>query len=140
VVVGARAQARARRSLRGLLLLGLLIGLGAGLLALVGTPPALVGTLAGAGDLDADPVGVVLAALGLLAELLAAYLVVVVFLATAGQLPGLVGRLAGRALRRVGAPMIRRSLEVALGGVLAVGLVTGPVASGASARQRAAPE
>jgi hypothetical protein len=132
-------QARARRALRGLLLLGGLLALGLALLALVGTPAALLDTVAGAGDLGADPVEVVLAALGLLAELLTAYLVVVVGLATAGQLPGLLGQLADRAFRLVGVPVVRRSLEAALGGVLAVGLLAGPVASGASAQERSTP-
>jgi resuscitation-promoting factor RpfA len=131
-------QARVRRAMRGLLLLGGLLALGLALLALVGTPPALLDTVASAGDLGADPVEVVLAALGLLAELLTAYLVVVVGLATAGQL-GLLGQRADRAFRLVGVPIVRRSLEAALGGVLAVGLLAGPVASGASAQERSTP-
>jgi hypothetical protein len=133
------AQLRTRRALRGGALLAGLLGTGAGLVWLVGAPATLVGTLAGAGDLGADPVEVVLAAMTLLAEGLTAYLLVVVTLAVAGQLPGLFGQLAEAALRTIGLPAVRRAVEAALGGVLAIGLLAGPVAASASAQSRPSP-
>jgi hypothetical protein len=133
------AQLRARRALRGSALLAGLLGIGAALVWLVGAPATLVGTLAKAGDLGADPVEVVLAALTLVAEGLTAYLLVVVALAVAGQLPGLLGQLAEAALRTVGLPAVRRAVEAALGGVLAIGLLAGPVAASASAQSRPTP-
>ena len=133
------AQLRTRRALRGGALLAGLLGTGAALIGLVGAPASLVATLAGAGDLGADPVEVVLAALSLLAEGLTAYLLVIVALAVAAQLPGLLGQVAGAGVRMIGLPVVRRAVEAALGGVLAVGLLAGPVAVGASAQSRSTP-
>ena len=108
------------RWLRGLLLALLLGGLEAALVRVVGGPHQLLIILGGAAGPDADPVAVVLALLGLLAELLGGYLLVGLTLRLLASLPGVAGRAAGRASRLLTVPAVRRTLDAAIAGVLLV--------------------
>ena len=62
----------------------------------LGSPVLLLRVLSGMRDAWADPVVMVLALMGLLAEALAAYVLVVLALRWLCALPGAAGRLAGR--------------------------------------------
>jgi len=121
------------RWLRGLLLALLLGGLEAALVRVVGGPHQLLIILGGAAGPDADPVAVVLALLGLLAELLGGYLLVGLTLRLLASLPGVAGRAAGRASRLLTVPAVRRTLDAAIAGVLLVQVVAGPAVAAPAA-------
>jgi resuscitation-promoting factor RpfA len=92
----------------------------------VGDVPSQLAAIRDADDLVTDPVDVVLAMLAIVAEALSAYLFLLALLAAAAALPGALGRQGANALRRIALPVLRRSLEAALGGVLLVHLALGP--------------
>jgi hypothetical protein len=112
--------------IRGFALALALAGAGAALVVLLGGPEVQVGILRGLGDLGADPVDGVLAALTLVAQVLVAYLLLTVLLATAGRIPGFIGRVFRVLFRMVAVPVVRRAVEGALGGALVVGMALGP--------------
>jgi hypothetical protein len=85
------------------------------LVAAVGTPVAQAHALRSLGDGPVDPVAPLLAALALVAEALIGY---VLALRSLCALPGSVGRLAGRAALLATPVMVRRLLDVLVGGTL----------------------
>jgi Tfp pilus assembly protein FimV len=90
------------------------------LLGEVGSPIALARTLGDLGDPWADPVASVLALMALTAEALVGYLVVVLALRALGAVPGLTGRAAQRVVLAVTPAVVRRPLDLLVGGTLLV--------------------
>ena len=88
------------------------------LVAEVGSPATLLRTLLGLGDTWADPVAPMLALMGLLAEMLVGYVLVVLGLRWSCALPGAVGRVAGRMSLRLTPATARRALDLLVGGTL----------------------
>jgi len=89
-----------------------------GLFGAVGTPATQLRVLRQLGDAWADPVASVLALLALLAETLVAYLLVVLLLRSLSVLPGTLGRLASRVALLVTPGLVRRALDLLVGGTL----------------------
>jgi hypothetical protein len=88
------------------------------LVAAVGTPVAQVRALRSLGHGPVDPVAPLLAALALLAEALIGYVLVMLVLRSLCALPGSGGRLASRAALVASPVMVRRLLDVLVGGTL----------------------
>jgi nucleoid-associated protein YgaU len=88
------------------------------LVAQSGPPATPLETLRHLGDAWADPVAGVLAAMTLLAELLVAYLLVVVALRWLSVVPGSIGRLASRVVLLATPLVVRRTLDLLVGGTL----------------------
>jgi LysM domain len=84
----------------------------------VGSPLTLLRALHGLGDPWADPVAPLFALLALLAEGLADYALVVLALRSLCLVPGWVGRVAGRVALLVTPVMVRRLLDLLVGGTL----------------------
>jgi len=104
----------------------------AGLALLFAAPPSTAWRDLAAASSAADPSGPLVAATALLAWGLAGWLAVTVLVTAAGQLPGVAGRLAGAGARRIAPAAVRRTVEVALGLTVAVGVVGAAPASAAS--------
>jgi LysM domain len=84
----------------------------------VGAPPRLLRTLGDLGDPWADSVVAMISLLALLVETLVAYLLVVLALRSLWLLPGPVGRVAGRVTLLVTPVVVRRLLDLLVGGAL----------------------
>ena len=84
----------------------------------VGSPMMLLRALLGLGGAWADPVVSVLALMGLLAETLIGYVLVVLVLRWLCVVPGAVGRVAGRMALRITPAIGRRALDLLVGGSL----------------------
>jgi hypothetical protein len=99
------------------------------LVAEVGSPTALVWTLGGLGDPWADPVVSVLALKALVAEALVGYLLLVLGLRSLGMLPGGAGRAARSITFAVTPAVVRRVVDLLVGGTLLVQVtLAGPAA------------
>jgi LysM domain len=90
------------------------------LVAAVGTPVAQVRALRSLGHGPVDPVTPLLAALALVTEALVGYVLVLLVLRSLCALPGPVGRLAGRAALVTSPVVVRRLLDLLVGGTLLV--------------------
>ena len=88
------------------------------LLGLVGTPKGQLRTLQLAGGAPADPVAVVIAVLAVMAETLVGYLLVLLILQSLSLLPGSIGQLTGRVVLLASPRMLRRLLDLFVGGAL----------------------
>ena len=88
------------------------------LVAVMDTPMAQLRTLRELGPGPTDPVTPLLALLALLAEVAVGYVLVVVALRTLSQLPGWTGRLAGRITFLLSPDLVRRLLDLLVGGTL----------------------
>jgi resuscitation-promoting factor RpfA len=119
---------------RGVALLAVLVPLEAVIVRSVGPLGAQVRALGRLGDPSGDAVAGLLTVLAVLAELLAAYLLLILALRLAAWLPGASGQLAGRGAGLLTPPVLRCALDGLLGGVLLAQMVLAPVAA------RAAPE
>ena len=86
----------------------------------VGSPTALVRTLQDLGDPGADPILSTLALMGLLAEAFVGYLLLVLALRPLATLPGLTGRLARRVTFALAPAVVRRMVDLLVGGALLV--------------------
>jgi hypothetical protein len=86
----------------------------------VGSPTALVRTLQDLGDPGADPILCTLALMGLLAEAFVGYLLLVLALRPLATLPGLSGRLARRVTLALAPAVVRRMVDLLVGGALLV--------------------
>jgi hypothetical protein len=86
----------------------------------VGSPTALARTLRDLGDPWADPVGSVLALMALIAEAMVGYLLLVVAIRSLGALPGRAGRVGRRITFAVTPAMVRRLVDLLVGGTLLV--------------------
>ena len=84
----------------------------------VGSPLMLLRALLGLRGAWADPVVSVLALMGLLAETLMGYVLVVLVLRWLCVVPGAVGRVAGRMALRITPAIGRRALDLLVGGSL----------------------
>ena len=84
----------------------------------VGLPLPLLRTLLDLGDAWSGPVASLLALMALLAEALAGYVVVVLALRSLCVLPGSVGRLAHRLAQLVTPVVLRRVLDLLVGGTM----------------------
>jgi hypothetical protein len=84
----------------------------------VGSPVQLLGALGGLGDPWADPVAPTISLLALLAETLVAYLLIVLALRSLCRLPGTAGRVARRVTLLVTPVVVRRLLDLLVGGAL----------------------
>ena len=84
----------------------------------LGSPVTLLRVLGDLGRPWADPVASVLALIGLMAEALAAYGLVVLLLQSLCMLPGFLGGLAGRLMALVTPAVVRRLLDLLVGGAL----------------------
>jgi LysM domain len=107
--------------------LGRLAGAAVGLLLVerllvreVGSPMVLARTLGGLGDPWADPVASVLALMALAAEALVGYLLLVLALRALGAVPGLTGQTARRIVLAVTPAVVRRLVDLLVGGTLLV--------------------
>lgn len=107
--------------------LGRLAGVAVGLLLVkrqlvreVGSPMTLARTLGALGDPWADPVASVLALMALTAEALIGYLLVVLALRALGTVPGLTGHVARRIALAVTPSVVRRLVDLLVGGTLLV--------------------
>ena len=96
----------------GLVLVGLV------LLGEVGSPVGLLRALGDLGDPWADPVAAMISLLALLAETLVAYILVVLALRSLCLLPGSFGWVAGRITPLVTPVVVRRLLDLLVGGTL----------------------
>jgi hypothetical protein len=103
----------------------------------VGSPLALARTLRDLGDPWADPVVSVLALMALIAEAMVGYLLLVLAMRSFGALPGRAGRVARRITFAVTPAMVRRLVDLLVGGTLLVqvtlagpGAPPGPRSSG----------
>ena len=101
----------------GLVLVGLVLA-GRVLVGGLGSPARLLRSLGDLGDPWADPVAPMISLLALLAETLAAYILVVLALRSLCLLPGSVGRVAGRVAELVTPVVVRRLLDLLVGGSL----------------------
>jgi hypothetical protein len=99
-------------------LLASLLLVGSLLVDVLGSPATLLGTLADLGDARTEPVGAVLALMGLLAEVLVGYVLFVLGLGLLCMLPGAVGGLARRLVSLVTPVAARRLLDLLVGGAL----------------------
>jgi hypothetical protein len=117
---------------RGVALLALLVSLEAVIVRSVGPLGAQVRVLGGLGDPSGDAVAGLLTVLAVTAELLAAYLLLILALRLAAWLPGASGRLARRGAGLLTLPALRRGLDGLLGGVLLAQVVLAPVAARAA--------
>jgi LysM domain len=88
------------------------------LVAAAGAPGMQLRTLRSLGQAPVDPVAPLLAALALAAEALVGYVLVVLVLRSLCALPGSVGRLAGRVALEVSPVVVRRLLDLLVGGTL----------------------
>ena len=96
----------------------------------VGAPRMLVETLGDLGEPWADPVTSMLALMGLIAEALVGYLLLVLALRLLGTLPGSMGGLARRVIAATTPAVVRRLADVLIGGtLLAQVTLAAPVAS-----------
>ena len=86
----------------------------------VGSPIALARTLGDLGDPWADPVASVLALMALTAEALVGYLLLVLALRALGAVPGLTGQAARRIVIAVTPAVVRRLVDLLVGGTLLV--------------------
>jgi hypothetical protein len=86
----------------------------------VGSPMALAGTLRDLGGPGADPVVSVLAVMALVAEVMVGYLLLVLAMRSLGTLPGRAGRAARRITFAVTPAMVRRLVDLLVGGTLLV--------------------
>jgi Tfp pilus assembly protein FimV len=86
----------------------------------VGSPMALARTLGDLGDPWADPVASVLALMALTAEALVGYLLLVLALRALGAVPGLMGHAARRIVIAVTPAVVRRLVDLLVGGTLLV--------------------
>jgi hypothetical protein len=86
----------------------------------VGSPAALVCTLQDLGDPGADPILSTLALMGLLAEAFVGYLLLVLALRLLATLPGLSGRLARQITLVLAPAVVRRMVDLLVGGALLV--------------------
>jgi hypothetical protein len=86
----------------------------------VGSPTALVRALQDLGDPGADPILSTLALMALLAEAFVGYLLLVLALRSLATLPGLTGRLARRITFALAPAVVRRMVDVLVGGALLV--------------------
>jgi LysM domain-containing protein len=86
----------------------------------VGSPMALARTLRDLGDPWADPVVLVLALMALIAEAMVGYLLLVLAMRSFGALPGRAGRVARRITFAVTPAMVRRLVDLLVGGTLLV--------------------
>jgi hypothetical protein len=84
----------------------------------VGSPVRLLRVLGDLGDRWADPVAPMISLLALLAETLVAYILVVLALRSLCLLPGSAGRAAGRVTLLVTPVVVRRLLDLPVGGTL----------------------
>jgi hypothetical protein len=84
----------------------------------VGSPVALLRTLRGLGDSWTDPVTPVPSLMALLAEALVGYHLLALALRWLCLLPGLVGRAANRTMALVTPTVVRRALDLLVGGTL----------------------
>ena len=109
----------------------LLLAAGASLLLLsVAAPPppaALAGLLSA--PTARSTTGPLVAAVALLAWATAGWLALTVLLTLAARLPGLAGRVAAAAARRVAPATVRSAVEVAVGITVAVGLTSTPASA-----------
>jgi hypothetical protein len=103
----------------------------------VGSPTALARTLRDVGDPWADPVVSVLALMALTAEAMVGYLLLVLALRSLGALPGRAGRVGRRITFALTPAMVRRLVDLLVGGTLLVqvtlagpGAPPGPRSSG----------
>jgi hypothetical protein len=117
---------------RGAGLLALLVSLEAVIVRSVGPLGAQVQVLGGLGDPSGDAVAGLLTMLAVTAELLAAYLLLILVLRLAAWLPGASGRLARRGGGLLTPPALRCGLDGLLGGVLLAQVVLAPVAARAA--------
>jgi hypothetical protein len=88
------------------------------LVAVMGTPTAQVRALLNLGLSPSDPITPVLAVLAVLAEALIGYVLVMLVLRTLSLVPGSLGRLAGRVTFLVSPDVVRRALDLLVGGTL----------------------
>jgi hypothetical protein len=109
---------------------GRVAGVAAGLLLVerllvgeVGSPTALARTLQDLRDPGADPILSTLALMALLAEAFVGYLLLVLALRSLATPPGLTGRLARRTTFALALAVVRRLIDLLVGGAL---LVQGP--------------
>ena len=86
----------------------------------VGSPIALARTLGDLGDPWADPVASVLALMALTAEALVGHLLLVLALRALGAVPGLTGHAARRIVIAVTPAVVRRLVDLLVGGTLLV--------------------
>lgn len=86
----------------------------------VGSPVVLARTLRDLGDPWADPVVSMLALMALIAETLVGYLLLVLALRSISTLPGLTGRVARRVTLAVSPAVVRRFVDLLVGGTLLV--------------------
>jgi Tfp pilus assembly protein FimV len=86
----------------------------------MGSPTALARTLGDLGDPWADPVASVLALMALTAEALVGYLLLVLALRALGAVPGLTGHAARRIVIAVTPAVVRRLVDLLVGGTLLV--------------------
>ena len=128
-----------RRVARGI---GLVAGFAAATVAAraaAGDPMTQVAVIADVGNTTADPVDAIVASLALLAEAVAAYLLLVAVLGAVASLPGMLGELARAALRLVSTASLRKALETALGGVMLANATLVPGVQRASTATAPAP-
>jgi hypothetical protein len=114
-----------------------LVLVGRTLVGEVGSPLRLVRTLGDVGDPWADPVAPMISLLALLAETMVGYILVVLALQSLCLLPGSVGRVAGQVTRLITPVIVRRLLDLLVGGAL-LAQVTLAASSGMPPRPRAA--
>jgi hypothetical protein len=88
------------------------------LVNVLGSPALLLRTLADLDDARTEPVAAVLALLGLLVEVLAGDVLIVLALGSACILPGAMGRRTGRLVSLVTPVGVRRLLHLLVGGAL----------------------
>jgi hypothetical protein len=86
----------------------------------VGSPTALTRTLGDLGHPWADPVASVLALMALTAEAMVGYLLLVLALRALGAVPGLTGHAARRMVIAVTPAVVRRLVDLLVGGTLLV--------------------
>jgi LysM domain len=118
-----QARPRAERQWRP----GRVAGIAAGLLLVerllvgeVGSPTMLIETLRDLGEPWADPVASVIALMGLVAEALVGYLLLLLVLRSLGALPGTMGLLARRVTVAMTPVVVRRLVEALVGSTLLV--------------------
>src|SRR6266511_2219068 len=114
----------------------LLLGIGvleALLLRIAGPPSSHFHVLTDLLSPMAEPLDGILAALGLAAQSLAAYLVLALGLRTLTHLPGVAGHVADQAEHVLTIPAVRRSLDALLGGALIAQLALTPAGTGMGA-------
>lgn len=100
----------------------------------------LLRTLADLDDTRTEPVAAVLALLGLLAEVLAGYVLVVLALGSACMLPGAMGRRAGRLVSLVTPVGVRRLLDLLVGSTLLAQATLGGAPSTPTGDRRGGPQ